>query len=74
MRQRVQWGLILIVAGLGILAYAFHWAGGLHRDALQGFLVGFLGVVLFGVLSGRLGGGLWHMKVWMWSRRFFGPR
>ena len=73
MRQRVQWGLILIVAGLGILAYAFHWVGGAYRDALQGFLIGLLAAVLIGVLSGRLGGGLWRMKVWMWGRRFFGP-
>ena len=74
MRQRAQWGLILIIAGMGIMALAFHWAHGPRGDALQGFLLGFLGVVLFGVLSGRLGGGRWRMRAWMWGRRFFGPR
>ena len=71
MRQRVQWGLILLIAGVGIMALSLHWA---HGAAVQGFLIGFLGTVLFGVLSGRLGGGRWRMRVWMWSRRFFGPR
>ena len=74
MRQRVQWGLILIIAGLGIMALALHWGHVVSKDALQGFLIGFLGMVLFGVLGGRLGNGRWRMKVWMWSRRFFGPR
>ena len=74
MHLRVRWGLILIVAGLGLMALALHRAHGVYGDALQGFLLGFLGVALFGVLSGRMGVGRWRMRLWMWGRRFFGPR
>ena len=74
MRHHIRWGLILSVAGIALLATSLHWVHGVHSDAVEGFLFGFLGVVLLGVLSGRLGGGRWRMKVWMWSRRFLGPR
>jgi len=74
MRQRIQWGVILLIAGAAVMALCLYRGHGGHGDAPQGFLIGFLGVVLFGVLGGRLGGGLWRMKLWMWGRRFFGPR
>ena len=74
MRQRIQWGVILLIAGAAIMALCLYRGHGRHGDAPQGFLIGFLigflGVVFFGVLSRRLGSGLWRMKLWMWSRRF----